>query len=169
MTDSPKRNEYLFDEAKKAVMIWLVGIGSLAVGIVVGVVFANTLNTSSSRIQELEKQIVDLQESHTDYRDNVSDHFSMTAELVQHMTESYREVYQHLATGAQDLCSNEVARKLLPAESDTVFESNGNEETTGLIPPKDYAAKQTPGQKGALSEDFGLGESKTTSDDDTPV
>ena len=150
-------------------MIWLVGIGCLAIGIVVGVVFASRLNLSPSRIQELEKEILDLQESHTDYQENVSDHFSMTAELVQHMTESYKEVYQHLATGAQDLCSNDVARKLLPADSDAVFESNGNEKPAGLIPPKDYAAKQNPEQKGALAEDFGLGKSKSTSDDDAPI
>lgn len=150
-------------------IIWLVGIGSLAVGIVVGVVFASRLSISPSRIEELEKQILDLKESHTDYRDNVSDHFGMTAELVQHMTESYREVYQHLATGAQDLCSNEVARKLLPAESESVFENNGNEEPGGLSPPKDYAAKQNPEQKGALAEDFGLDKSNTTSDNDAPI
>jgi uncharacterized membrane-anchored protein YhcB (DUF1043 family) len=146
----------------------LVGIGCLAGGIVVGVVFAGRLNLSASRIEALEKQILDLKEGHTDYRNNVSDHFGMTAELVQHMTESYREVYQHLATGAQDLCSNEVARKLLPAESGSVFENNGNEEPSGLNPPKDYAAKQNPEQKGALAEDFGLDKSNTISNNDAP-
>jgi uncharacterized membrane-anchored protein YhcB (DUF1043 family) len=150
------------------VIIWLVGIGCLAGGIVVGVVFAGRLNLSASRIEALEKQILDLKEGHTDYRNNVSDHFGMTAELVQHMTESYREVYQHLATGAQDLCSNEVARKLLPAESGSVFENNGNEEPSGLNPPKDYAAKQNPEQKGALAEDFGLDKSNTISNNDAP-
>ncbi len=149
-------------------IIWLVGIGCLAGGIVVGVVFAGRLNLSASRIEALEKQILDLKEGHTDYRNNVSDHFGMTAELVQHMTESYREVYQHLATGAQDLCSNEVARKLLPAESGSVFENNGNEEPSGLNPPKDYAAKQNPEQKGALAEDFGLDKSNTISNNDAP-
>ena len=73
------------------------------------------------------------------------------------MTESYRDVYQHLASGAQDLCPTEVANKLLPAESDAVFETSAtNEENNPLIPPRDYAAKQSPDQKGALAEDFGI-------------
>ena len=147
-------------------MIFLMAIVGLAVGVVIGALFANRLNISPSRVQELENQIHSLKENHDEYRDSVSDHFSMTAELVQHMTESYKEVYQHLASGAQDLCTNEVASKLLPAESDAVFESNGNQvENGGLIPPKDYAAKQNPEQKGALSEDFGLKKTRPASED----
>ena len=118
-------------------MIWLAAIAALAVGIVIGVVFASRLNTSPSRVHELENQIRNLKENHIEYEDSVSDHFSMTAELVQHMTESYKEVYQHLATGAQDLCSTEVASKLLPASTDAVFDSNSaNEESSGLLPPQ---------------------------------
>ena len=90
----------------------------------------------------------------------------MTAELVQHMTQSYREVYQHLATGAQDLCPSEVASKLLPTDSDAVFETSTEEKASSLIPPKDYATKQDPEQKGALSEGFGLDKSKSTLDED---
>lgn len=138
-------------------MIWLVAIACLAVGIIIGVVFAGRRNTSPSHVHELENQIRSLKENHSDYKDSVSDHFSMAVELVQHMTESYKEVYQHLATGAQDLCSLEVTSKLLPASIDAVFDSNNNsDEARGLLPPKDYAAKQNPDQKGALAEDFGL-------------
>ncbi|MDP6535325.1 MAG: DUF1043 family protein [Gammaproteobacteria bacterium] len=146
-------------------MIFLSLIAGLAVGVIIGVLFASRVN-GGSRVQELENQIHSLKENHGEYRDSVSDHFAMTAELVQHMTESYKEVYQHLASGAQDLCSHEVASKLLPAESDAVFESNGNQkENGGLIPPKDYAAKQNPEQKGALSEEFGLEKTKPESED----
>lgn len=148
--------------------IWLTAIACLAVGIVLGVIFASRLSASPSRVQELENQIRNLKENHNSYRDNVSDHFNMTADLVQHMTESYREVYQHLASGAQDLCSDDVASKLLPAGSDAVFEKEVETDTSsGLIPPKDYAAKQDPEQKGALSEDFGLNKSKLMIDEDT--
>ena len=149
-------------------MIWLVAIGCLAIGVVVGVVVASRISSSPSRVRELESQIRKLKETHTEYKDSVSDHFSMTAELIQHMTESYREVYQHLASGAQDLCSNEVANKLLPADSDAVFDTHGNQDEalSELTPPRDYAAKQSPDQKGALSEDFGIEKAKV-SDDDT--
>ena len=148
-------------------MIWVTAIACLAVGVIIGVVFSSRLNSSASRVQELENQIRDIKDNHLTYRDNVSDHFSMTADLVQHMTESYREVYQHLASGAQDLCSNEVASKLLPAGSDAVFDSNEEPEAaSGLNPPKDYAAKQDPSQKGALSEEFGISKSISNSEEE---
>ncbi len=151
-------------------MIWLVGIGALALGVIIGVIVASRLNASPSRIRELETQIKQLTESNVEYRDSVSDHFSMTAELVQHMTESYRDVYQHLASGAQDLCSTDVASKLLPAESDAVFESTSSqEESNPLIPPRDYAAKQSPDQKGALAEDFGIEKTKPLNDEEIPL
>ncbi len=137
---------------------------------VVGVLFASKLNIGSSRVQELESQVRTLKENHNEYRDSVSDHFSMTAELVQHMTESYKEVYQHLASGAQDLCSTEVAGKLLPTETDAVFETNDTpEEANGLIAPKDYATKQSPQQKGALSEEFGLEKTTPITEEEIPI
>ena len=150
-------------------MIWLTAIACLVVGVVIGVVFSSRSNSSASRVLELENQIRDIKDNHLTYKDNVSEHFSLTADLVQHMTESYRDVYQHLASGAQDLCSNEVASKLLPAGSDAVFDSNEDSETTGgLNPPKDYAAKQYPSQKGALSEEFGINKSISHNEEEPP-
>ncbi len=150
-------------------MVWLVGIGALAVGMVIGVLIAGRLNASPSRIRQLENEIRQLKDNHSEYRNSVSDHFSMTAELVQHMTESYRDVYQHLASGAQDLCSSDVANKLLPTESDAVFEPQNTEEAGPLAPPRDYAAKQSPDQKGALSEDFGIEKTKPVNDEEIPI
>ncbi len=142
-------------------MIWLVAIGCLAIGVVFGVVIASRYSSGPMRVRELENQIRGLKENQREYKDSVSDHFSMTAELVQQMTESYRDVYQHLASGAQDLCSAEVANKLLPADTDAVFDtSNSKSDSDDLIPPRDYAAKQSPDQKGALSEDFGIDKTK---------
>jgi uncharacterized membrane-anchored protein YhcB (DUF1043 family) len=136
---------------------------------VIGVLIAGRLNASPSRIRQLENEIRQLKDNHSEYRNSVSDHFSMTAELVQHMTESYRDVYQHLASGAQDLCSSDVANKLLPTESDAVFEPQNTGEAGPLAPPRDYAAKQSPDQKGALSEDFGIEKTKPVNDEEIPI
>lgn len=136
-------------------MLWLTGIGGLAIGLCLGILVAGKLrNAGPSRVAALEEQLAQLQAQHEKYRENVSQHFGMTAELVQQMTESYRDVYQHLASGAQELCSGEVANKLLPAGGDTVF--GGAEGNSALQAPRDYAPRQTPTQVGALSEEFGL-------------
>lgn len=136
-------------------MLWLIAIGCLAVGTVIGVLAAGRLsNTSPARIKEMETQIENLHQQHGDYRSEVSEHFNTTAELVQQMTQSYRDVYQHLATGAQDLCSEDVADKMLPAGESRMFDKPA--EKTGAEAPKDYAANRTPEREGALSEGFGL-------------
>ena len=100
-------------------------------------------------------------ESHEEYRENVSQHFDVTSVLINQMTGKYKEVYEHLASGAQDLCSTEVAEKLLPIQSDAVFEKETtSNEPVQIDAPKDYATKSDPGQTGALSENFGLQRTK---------
>lgn len=138
-------------------MIWLTGIGCLALGIFLGVIFSRRSGENTTRIKELESQIIAIEERHEQYKGDVSEHFGVTSELVQQLTKSYRDVYQHLAMGAQDLCTTEVANRMLPVGADAVFDAAApREEAIGFTPPKDYAAKADPDQKGALSEDFGL-------------
>lgn len=148
-------------------MLWLTGIACLAVGIAIGYLLAGRVNNNPAKIGELEQKLQDLQRSHSRYRDEVSEHFSTTAELVQQMTDSYKDVYQHLASGAQDLCSGEVASKLLPASSEAVFgPSLSSEQGDGeLQAPKDYAPRHNATQSGALAEDFGLEKVKESDND----
>ena len=141
-------------------MLWLTAIGCLAIGVCVGIFASSRMkHTNPARIIALEEQVQDLQAQHAKYRDNVGQHFSMTAELVQQMTESYRDVYQHLATGAQDLCSGDVANKLLPAGEDAVF--GASKSITGPQAPKDYAPRSDAATAGTLSEEFGIEKQNT--------
>src|SRR5690606_41654974 len=96
-----------------------------------------------------------------------SSHFSTTAELFHNLTDSYRSVYQHLASGAQDLCPEPVANRLsldsdrldaLPAR--TLGDAEAPPPPAQFTPPPDYAQRE-PDQKGNLSEDYGLGASRT--------
>ena len=141
-------------------MTWIIVASSLLAGVIIGLLIGGRLSAQPTRVRELEAELREAADAERRYRDNVSDHFSMTADLVHHMTESYREVYEHLASGAQDLCPGEVAGKLLPSKTDAGFDAAKGEDTDdelgALIPPKDYAAKASPEQKGALAEGFGL-------------
>ena len=49
-------------------MVWLVGIGALAVGMVIGVLIAGRLNASPSRIRQLENEIRQLKEAINDLK-----------------------------------------------------------------------------------------------------
>ena len=137
--------------------IWFIAIGSLTVGIVIGIAFTRRLGTDATRVQQLEEKLESLSESHLEYRNNVSEHFNVTSGLINQMTNNYKKVYDHLAIGAQDLCSDQVAEKLLPLQSDAIFENEPASNNQNQIDaPKDYATKSNPAQIGALSEDFGL-------------
>ena len=149
--------------------IWFIAIGSLSVGIVIGIAFTRRLGTDAIRVQHLEEKLESMSESHMEYRNNVSEHFSMTSELINQMTDSYKKVYGHLAIGAQDLCSDQVAEKLLPLQPDAMFEDETVSSNQNQIEaPKDYATKSNPNQVGALSEGFGLKDTKVNPNKNNP-
>ena len=149
--------------------IWFIAIGSLSVGIVIGIAFTRRLGTDAIRVQHLEEKLESMSESHMEYRNNVSEHFNMTSELINQMTDSYKKVYGHLAIGAQDLCSDQVAEKLLPLQPDAMFEDETVSSNQNRIEaPKDYATKSNPNQVGALSEDFGLKNTKVNPNKNNP-
>src|SRR5690554_2534908 len=134
-------------------MLWFTGIVCLAIGVAAGLLIARQGQMSSPvKVSELETQVESLKRTQAEYREQVIEHFNTSAELVQQMTESYRDVYQHLATGAQSLCTDDVASRLLPA-SDSFPDERDDDQ---LEPPKDYAPRRDPSQTGALSEEFGL-------------
>lgn len=148
--------------------IWFIGIACLVLGLVIGNAFASHLGGGPARVRELEEQLRRLRESDREYRESVSEHFNTTAGLVKQMTESYKDVYQHLAGGAQSLCSAEVASRLLPRSNDGVFENEPVIDDPGVLPPKDYAANPDPARKGALAEDFGLEKPRLETEDESP-
>ena len=86
--------------------LWVIGILALLIGIVLGGMITYSLMTRNGRTRQLQLELNQLKENFQDYRDQVTHHFMRTSELVQEMTQSYRKVYEHLATGAQHLCDD---------------------------------------------------------------
>jgi len=146
-------------------MIWFAISISFVFGILLGLLFSKRFDLSISRVKSLEKQIIDEKIKQKRYREGVNEHFNITADLIHHMTESYRDVYQQLASGAQELCDNEIAQKIIPTGTDAMFdETEPHNDTASLLPPRDYAPKEEPNSKGALAEDYGIGDSKKVSE-----
>jgi uncharacterized membrane-anchored protein YhcB (DUF1043 family) len=84
--------------------LWAIGILSFLIGTVLGCMITYSLMTRNGRTRQLQLELNQLKENFQDYRDQVTNHFMRTSELVQEMTHSYRSVYEHLASGAQHLC-----------------------------------------------------------------
>jgi uncharacterized membrane-anchored protein YhcB (DUF1043 family) len=85
----------------------------------------------------------------------VVEHFTDTAKLLNNLTESYRDVHNHLAKGAATLCQGEG-----PISLDRLEDGRDTAEIPAHLadvqPPLDYAPKTTPDEKGMLNEEFGL-------------
>ena len=95
--------------------MWSIGLISFAFGIAVGFAinfYFNPDNKRSGKLQheldQLQLELERLKQETEQYRGEVAEHFQHTSELVQEMTSSYKNVYEHLASGSARLCSNAI-------------------------------------------------------------
>jgi len=63
--------------------------------------------------KRLQAELEQSREEIRDYRSRVTNHFRETARRVNVLTENYRDVYEHLAMGAKDLCDKNNAPELM--------------------------------------------------------
>ena len=139
-------------------MTWLIGLISFAIGLIVGAILYKQFKSDEAKVQMLEEKLEALEHEHESYKDNVHAHFNNTAHLLNNLTDSYREVYRHMATGAQSLCPEYISDQLShSAEAqESLTRDTFSESPEEPAPPRDYADKVSPDQKGSLSEDYGL-------------
>jgi len=152
-------------------MIWIIGAGCFLGGGAIGALLFKILMSDEVRVRALEDQLRSLSEEHEEYKSSVHSHFNNSAQLLNKLTDSYRDVYMHLADGARSLCPDYISSQLsLSGENRALLEKDasaggrhfGSITAPGqpLTPPLDYAQKTVPGQKGQLADDYGLGDSQ---------
>jgi len=83
----------------------LVAIFCLILGVVCGLLFGRATNAPLQETQKLKDSLNQVQSEFDIYKAEVTQHFTKTAELVNSMTDNYRNVHTHLAGGAQTLCT----------------------------------------------------------------
>lgn len=81
---------------------WIIAAMGLAVGLFIGWLVTLLFH----RRRDGGKNVHQLRKEMDDYREEVNGHFARTAELFKESTEKYRDLYEHLAGGAQGLCSD---------------------------------------------------------------
>lgn len=138
----------------ESIAIYLVGVLCFAFGMVIGGVVFMRMAPEQSKNRELEKHLHETQDEFKNYQSEVTQHFTETAGLLRQLAESYRDVHNHLAQGAQELTqsSNKTIINKLP-EIDTIKDDDGEASVTA---PLDYAPKATPFDRGTLDEEYGL-------------
>lgn len=125
------------------------------VGGLIGAVISRSLVPPEQQ-RDLEKSLDLARQELNQYQQEVAQHFADTSKLVNNLTQSYREVHEHLAKGAISLTNSEIGRDMLATGDPHLgIEAKFEMDDIKYEAPKDWAPK-TPGQKGTLSEDYGL-------------
>lgn len=169
--------------------VWIIGIVALAIGGLIGFLLGRSGSDASER-QALNRQLDEARADLGNYKQEVTEHFEKTAELVNQLTTAYRDVHQHLAQGAQTLGASESAtlalkddmKPRLEATDSKAAEPETAEEGEAAIPvmtdvvpdeeaekvpepPRDYATK-SDNEEGTLSERYGLDKAKQNDEED---
>ncbi len=139
----------------------VAAIVALLIGLGVGALIGRRSSADSRRYREVERKLDQVMQDKRAYEDEVVEHFTRSAKLLNNLTDSYREVHNHLAAGASELCHGQgpVAMERLERAGD---DAEIPAHLAHIKPPLDYAPKASPEEKGMLNEEFGLERSATS-------
>jgi len=135
----------------------IVGLICLLGGGAIGALVFRSFDTRSQN-RALEERAFRAEDELKRYQQDVAEHFAKTSELVNGLTQSYRDVYEHLANSALKLTTPALSRQILES-ANTQLLGTGNNTTflteEQIEAPRDWAPKTATGQ---LSEEYGLHE-----------
>ena len=139
--------------------VLLVALLAFAAGVALTRHFSPTTGNNTSESIELQKQLDKSNQQLKRYQQEMSDHFITVSHLTANVTQSYRQIHEHLASSAIRLASPEIGRQLLKSGGGdlSLHDNDGNPliDLEDIQAPRDYAPK-VPG--GVLSEEYGLTE-----------
>jgi uncharacterized protein len=84
-------------------IVLLIAIVLAVIGAVAGFLLGTRRGPGAGRVHAMQEELAQARVEHERLRGEVTTHFERTAELVNQLTGSYRELYQHLADGSQRL------------------------------------------------------------------
>jgi uncharacterized membrane-anchored protein YhcB (DUF1043 family) len=134
-------------------------------GLLLGYMLGRRTSTAAQKYREVERKLDQVLQDKKVYEDEVVEHFTETAKLLNNLTESYRDVHNHLAKGAGTLCQGLGPVSLAQLENSRTS-TEIPADLADIQPPLDYAPKTSPSEKGMLNEEFGL-ERKPTEQPET--
>ncbi|GAL21347.1 Z-ring associated protein ZapG [Vibrio maritimus] len=131
-------------------MPWIYAIVGLLVGAILGIVISRLTTPQYKKQKTLQKDLESAKFALEQQRQELSDHFAQTAEMLDTLGKDYTKLYQHMAKTSTELMPN------LP-EQDNPFVKKIAEHNVETIdanaevehPPKDYVN----GATGLLTEE----------------
>ncbi len=85
-------------------MEFFSGLILVVVAFAAGIFAGKIVAPNAARIKALEEQLSEQKQEHQTYKDSVAEHFSTSANLFGDITEKYRNLYDHMSSGAYGLC-----------------------------------------------------------------
>ncbi|MFV0477199.1 MAG: YhcB family protein [Parahaliea sp.] len=127
----------------------------LIAGLFIGLLIGRRSSEANTKYREAERKLDQVLQDKRAYEDEVVEHFTKTAKLLNNLTDSYRDVHAHLATGAATLCQGQ-GPVLLDEIRGVGDDAEIPPHLASISQPLDYAPKSSPEEKGMLNEEFGL-------------
>lgn len=135
----------------------LAAVAALAVGLIIGLLIGRSSQSSTLRQRRAEQQTEELRNEFTRYQAQVNEHFMESAHMLRRFNDAFRDVNQHMARGANRLANDDEWLNELEQESRRARLTGGKSgDDDASEPPRDYAPKKDPAEKGTLDESFGL-------------
>lgn len=136
-------------------IVLVIAFTAVIVGLIVGLLMGRRTGEGAKKHRDIALKLDQVMEDKKSYEAEVVEHFADTATLLNNLTESYREVHNQLAQGADKLCkgSGPVSLERLENKHDP---AEIPAHLAAVQPPLDYAPKTSPDEKGMLNEEFGL-------------
>jgi len=167
-----------------SLMAWMSGAIVFAIGGGAGFFIARQIKDKHTL--GLEEQLEAAQNRLNEYQDEVNRHFIKTSLLFNKLTDNYREVYEHLATGAQKLCNDKplttaldlpetkILAATVTADASAAITSEEKTETDTVTPiladTGHTDATPTPGDEAVVAaEEIATASTETASAEDTDL
>ncbi len=122
-------------------MPWIYGLIGLLVGAIFGIIIARIKTPQYKKHQSMKKELDTAKFELEQQRQELADHFSQTAEMLDVLGKDYTKLYQHMAKTSAELLPNlpeqdrPFAKLITQAEESTKESAN--------LQPKDYAQGAT--------------------------
>ena len=94
-----------------------VWVGVMIAG-VIGFALGALVMWAMDRKQSGGTSVASLKKEHEEFREQVTDHFVETAERINRLTDSYKDLFDHLSHGAETLVDDASLRERMPQVSD---------------------------------------------------
>lgn len=137
--------------------MFITGLFSFALGALFGAFLFMKFSPEQKKARNIIKHLHEQQDEFKNYQLGVTQHFVDTSRLLKQLSDSYSNLHNHLAKGAENLCAQNTITPIIQPIPSIDSSSPGNPmDIENLNPPLDYAPRTTPYDRGTLNEEYGL-------------